>query len=597
MRSMYSLSSAVVAAASAIRQSTCVDVVSAPCLLAEARELKKKIDNIPQKYVELLGCLPELATFSEEEVFDKDMIVDDVDPKLLWATNEAMLNLVYAKYWDLIDKGDIVPGTNEAEIILTSVKLALSNCRGNLADFRFIRLFVQIPMSNALWDSAQTIQKAATMKNLNAADSEKMSQIMPSLRTNESNPNASLVRRLDRCGKRMVDSAQFSAFIMLAIILNAVCIAVEDSTTDEQKQSHMAWLVLDFAFTVIFLVEFLLKFLAFRCRYFQNAWNVYDFALVLVGVISVCINVYAQDKLEDDENNSGEGRLLSMARVFRVLRVVRVIRLLKFWQVLKARMKNKELSLQVAERIQRLSILLSFIRAHVASQRDIIRYFGKEALPEVVEIGYTLLQSQIAVYKSVLLAVREQQELDSAMLREVNEMQMRKKVAEDLQRFVTRAHHGNIITAREADSMIRPLKEQIKTCQNRIRESHFGYVKRSDMPMPTVFTSEDNEEIAAFNANMKQRLSAIPSQGGNSIYDPDLEASQFDKQTSASQSLAAQSLAGASQSIAERSGQTSSSVTHLTPTLTPTTSQAMSAKVAAKDQGDLILSDSNSNHG
>lgn len=521
-----------------LRQSIMVDVSSATKLLNEVKQLKIKVARISDKHLKLLGDLPELENFKEDDIFvDDHMMVEDVEPKLLWATNEAMLNLVYAKYWGLIEKGDVVHGTNEAEIILTSVKLALSNCRGNLADFRFLRVFMQMPSAEAFGPVQNIFERASSLNGvMSQSEQAQLESIVPGLADHVEDQDH--LAKGVRCVKRFVDSAYFNGFVMLAIMVNVVCIAVEDATTDEKEQAHIIWLMMDVAFTVIFLVEFLLKFVALRMRYFQIPWNVYDFVLVIIGVISVCINAYAQDSLEDGKSNASEQHLLSMARIFRVLRVVRVIRLLKFWQVLKARMKNKELSIHIAERIQRLSILVAFIKAHAASQKDIIRYFGKETLTEVVEIGHTLLQSQIAVYKSLLLAVCEQRELEAGMLREVNEMQMRKKVAEDLQSFVSRAHHGNIITAREADSMIRPLKEQIKTCTNRIRESHFGYVQKTSAAS-SAWDSEQDRDVPSIVLDAedhirhvkKSKLSAIDSRPISESL-PDCEAMALSRQIS-----------------------------------------------------------------
>jgi hypothetical protein len=75
-------------------------------------------------------------------------------------------------------------------------------------------------------------------------------------------------------------------------------------------------------FTVIFLVEAILKFIAFGSTYFNNAWNKFDFFVVSASIGDVFLEVF---------DFSGAGGFLSVApkvaRVMRVLRVTRILRL------------------------------------------------------------------------------------------------------------------------------------------------------------------------------------------------------------------------------------------------------------------------------
>ena len=106
---------------------------------------------------------------------------------------------------------------------------------------------------------------------------------------------------------------------MIAILLNMVQMAVL-----HEGQSEGFTGILDFAnyiFTVIFIVEACLKLVAFGKSYFNNAWNKFDFFVVVSSILDLLIGLVAE----------GSVGILAMgpqlARVLRVLRVTRILRL------------------------------------------------------------------------------------------------------------------------------------------------------------------------------------------------------------------------------------------------------------------------------
>merc|ERR1719401_604669 len=69
-----------------------------------------------------------------------DMMTNSTpDLPMLRAMNEAFLSILHSRYWKMIEDGDMVPGTNEAEVLVTSTKLALREAHGNLSDFKFVQ--------------------------------------------------------------------------------------------------------------------------------------------------------------------------------------------------------------------------------------------------------------------------------------------------------------------------------------------------------------------------------------------------------------------------------------------------------------------------
>lgn len=438
-------------------------------VLGELHDAKEQVAAIPKELLQHLGDLPEVPDYACNMELRNLVLSKECDPSLLWATNEALLNLVFSQYWAQIDTGDVVPGTNSAEVLLTSVKLALSNCHAQLADYEFIQLFVQVPLMNGLAFQRQSLQGPKGQER-------RLSKVIPEERILEHFPKSFLEDEEQPFVRQIVESTTFNGMIMLAIVSNAIFIAIEGQVRAAGNQTDGGgWLAVDIIFAAIFLLEFVIQFCDLRWRYFRDIWNIFDFCLVVLSIVSVIAKVIAEELKDSDV--STESRLVRLARVFRVLRVLRLFQMVKLWQVMKARFLNKEVSVEVAEHVQKISVLLCFIRAHVRSQQKVISYFGENCQSEVVEIAHSILQSQVLTYKALLLAVQEQERLDRAMLREVNEMKLRRQVAEDFRTFVEHAHEGGIITANEAESMFHPMKEQIKLANTKIRESHFGLVE------------------------------------------------------------------------------------------------------------------------
>lgn len=119
----------------------------------------------------------------------------------------------------------------------------------------------------------------------------------------------------------LVSSTRFDIIIMSAIVLNMFQMA---SMHENQTESFTYFL--DFTniiFTIIFLVECILKLIAFGKSYFSNNWNRFDFFVVAASIFDVMLGFMG--------DIAGESSFLSfgpqLARVMRVLRVTRILRL------------------------------------------------------------------------------------------------------------------------------------------------------------------------------------------------------------------------------------------------------------------------------
>jgi len=116
----------------------------------------------------------------------------------------------------------------------------------------------------------------------------------------------------------IVTNNNFDNFIMSIIILN-LCTMGMNYDNEGQVYSD----VLDYinlTFTSIFILESLSKIVALGfTRYFLNAWNRFDFFVVVASIVDICVTYGTAGS----GNNTQYLKSLQIIRVLRVLRVTR----------------------------------------------------------------------------------------------------------------------------------------------------------------------------------------------------------------------------------------------------------------------------------
>ena len=103
-----------------------------------------------------------------------------------------------------------------------------------------------------------------------------------------------------------VESPLIQNIVIGVILLNAVTLGMETSPT-LQRHIGEVLLAIEYAVLAIFIVEILLKLVAFDIRFFRDPWNVFDFLIVAISIMPAA------------------GPLA----VLRTLRILRALRLLK----------------------------------------------------------------------------------------------------------------------------------------------------------------------------------------------------------------------------------------------------------------------------
>lgn len=121
---------------------------------------------------------------------------------------------------------------------------------------------------------------------------------------------ASFIFRAQSRLKRIDSSPVFQWAVIIVIVLSALLIGAKTHDLPEQAVQLLA--LLDSGITVFFVIEIVIRFLAFKDKkaFFKSGWNVFDTIIVIGSLIPA----------------GGSGVLLArLLRVFRVLRLVSMV--------------------------------------------------------------------------------------------------------------------------------------------------------------------------------------------------------------------------------------------------------------------------------
>jgi len=386
------------------------------------------------------GDLPAMVFADAEPLLIELVSKNTPDLEIVRAVNQAFLSIVRASYWDMIEHGDFY--ADEAEQMLSSITLALSRNYYDLDDFDCIEKFCAVDFADS---------------------GGRISYLKPSF------VQPSAVHKL-------VHSTAFSATIAVAIIANTIITTIEQETRLGNDNSS-GWLVVEIIFTLVFLVESVMKLIDEKLTYFQSAWNLFDFFLVVFGLVGCSFSIMVaglNDRSEGNDVPSSEANLIRTAQVFRMMRLVRVFRLYRYWMKLQMLFSRKLVSLEVAEHMVKASVLNSFVRAHMHAQTKLVKFFGKGDQVDSVEVARCLLQSKLSVYKAMRLADYEEKKLGSSLTEDLKIALECRDFAECCVDFLLNAQRGGILTPHEAESMLHPLYNDIGKFVHHLRAVSHG---------------------------------------------------------------------------------------------------------------------------
>lgn len=159
-----------------------------------------------------------------------------------------------------------------------------------------------------------------------------------------------------------VTSQYFEYALFVLIMTNTLTLAMKFYNQPD-VYSHVLD-TLNIIFTAVFALEFVLKLMAFRFKnYFSDAWNVFDFIIVLGSLIDI---VYS---------DPGSNKNLISINFFRLFRVMRLVKLLSRGEGIRTLLWTFIKSFQALPYVALLIVMLFFIYAVIGMQ-----LFGKIGL-------------------------------------------------------------------------------------------------------------------------------------------------------------------------------------------------------------------------
>jgi hypothetical protein len=400
--------------------------------------------SLPEDH--LLGNVDHIVQLIKDEWVDEGMAI---------VTNNIFLSLVRHNYWNLINEGDLRPGSTESDVLFTSIHVGVSPYSADLEDYAYLQK--TLSTGHEFADRHSTGGTDQDFGHLLSDGAEMM------------------VAEEDEQGTVavIVASWQFHAAVAVALCLNALQVIAEEiwRQPDQDIYDHPMWLALDAVFTFLFLVECVLKLSAMKMKYFNSGWNRFDIFLVGVGLIGVIMSSITHGK---------EADMAGKTRIIRVGRVLRTLRFLRIFRLFHARMSaDKYVSMELARHMKTVVTLGCFIRAHCAAQIELVKYFGGNGEIDAVsecELGRCILQSQVTVYKALCEAARTQAHLDKDIFTELKNLHRRKQISENLTKFVIAAHGDGAISSTEAHAILHPLYHNIAECVQKLAERSEGVI-------------------------------------------------------------------------------------------------------------------------
>ncbi|XP_066994947.2 muscle calcium channel subunit alpha-1-like [Anabrus simplex] len=118
----------------------------------------------------------------------------------------------------------------------------------------------------------------------------------------------------------VVDFPLFDYFILMIIIMNCVTLAMSTPNLSDESETTSYYIeIVDLVFLGIFTVECVIKIIAYGLiahwrAYLRSAWNVLDFSVVVVGLVSIALSGLLEDTPD-----------ITAIRILRVIRPLRLI--------------------------------------------------------------------------------------------------------------------------------------------------------------------------------------------------------------------------------------------------------------------------------
>ncbi|XP_063630082.1 muscle calcium channel subunit alpha-1-like isoform X3 [Cydia splendana] len=175
-----------------------------------------------------------------------------------------------------------------------------------------------------------------------------------------------------------VTSQPFEYAIFVLIMINTITLAMKYH--NQPLEYSKALDMLNMIFTAVFALEFIFKLAAFRFKnYFGDAWNTFDFIIVLGSIIDIVVSQVNELKNQGSGLTKAHIKETSIPSInfFRLFRVMRLVKLLSRGEGIRTLLWTFIKSFQALPYVALLILMLFFIYAVVGMQ-----VFGKIAIDD-----------------------------------------------------------------------------------------------------------------------------------------------------------------------------------------------------------------------
>jgi hypothetical protein len=310
--------------------------------------------------------------------------------------------------------------------------------------------------------------------------------------------------------KRFIEGGVFQGVIISVILANAVFIFFDPGPDSENAKTFIA---IDCCFLSVYIAELVVKLMVLRGRYFLDGWNALDFICVVLGMFGVVTTILVEVGVLSANSISSEMLLIRLGRVFKMIRVVRVVAIFKFIRKLQAKLRKESISPDLAVHLELIFTLRGFIQAHMQSHRKFLKYFGAQNFhcacgnrlltdsdfcrkcgakrPEDMprhssitgcEHARCMLESWTNVYHAGIVASHECSKADDQghwILEGLEGLRETTEVTERFADFILEAAEDGVILHKDAEKLIHPMHEHLKTNEFLLRDTHAGIHRKA----------------------------------------------------------------------------------------------------------------------
>lgn len=151
--------------------------------------------------------------------------------------------------------------------------------------------------------------------------------------------------KIGNTSRKIIGGKYFETFFAVVITVNSLQIGVQleymasiRKSTGGDEDEPAGFFIVQSLFSLLFLIELLLRWAAAGRAFFYSGWSYMDMAVVVCSIIEFFLHVFV--KGNQGMNTLGGVRIMRLLRITRLARIVRVIRIVRFVYALRALVKS-----------------------------------------------------------------------------------------------------------------------------------------------------------------------------------------------------------------------------------------------------------------